>query len=334
MTRPGRGRRTRERADGLATESAPLALRRTRPTTAAPAPLLGAHVSTAGGVERAPARAAAIGATAMQIFTKTPSQWGEPVIGRRRAAAFRAALAGSGVRFVAAHDSYLINLASPDRALRARSLASFIAELRRCRALDLDALCSHPGNFIDDRDRGLARNAAAIARALRAVPGRTRLLLETTAGQGTALGATFEELADLIARIPAPLRRRVGVCLDTAHVFAAGYNIAGDYDGVWRAFERTIGLRRLGMMHLNDSQAPLGSRRDRHEVIGKGDIGAGPFARIMRDPRLARVPKVLETPKGDDGVSADRRAIRLLRAAAERRPARAVRGRPGAWRTA
>ncbi|MEA3247170.1 MAG: deoxyribonuclease IV [Gemmatimonadota bacterium] len=276
--------------------------------------LLGAHVSTAGGVEMAPARADAIGATAMQIFTKTPSQWREPVVGTASAAAFRAARAASGVRFVAAHDSYLINLASPDRALRERSLASCIAELRRCRALGLDALCSHPGNFIDDRARGLERNAAAIVRALDAVPRGPRLLLELTAGQGTVLGSTFEEMAELIARIPGRLRRRVGVCLDTAHVFAAGYDLARDYDGVWAGFDGTIGLSRLGMLHLNDSKAPLGSRRDRHEVIGKGAIGTAAFARVMRDPRLAGIPKVLETPKGADGVTNDRRAIRTLRA--------------------
>ncbi|MCC7194567.1 MAG: deoxyribonuclease IV [Gemmatimonadaceae bacterium] len=275
-------------------------------------PLVGAHVSIAGGVDLAPARAVAIGANVLQIFTKTPNQWREPVISAGQAAAFRAALRASGMQFAAAHDSYLINLASPDRALRTRSVASFIAELRRCDALGLDALCSHPGNFMDDRERGLARNADAIAEALDAVPTRTRLLLELTAGQGTVLGSTFDEMAGLIARVPAPLRRRVGVCFDTAHVFAAGYDLVGDYDGVWRQFARTIGYRRLGMIHINDSQAPLGSRRDRHEVIGKGAMGTEPFRRIMNDPQLARIPKILETPKGENDLN-DRRTLRLLR---------------------
>ena len=276
-------------------------------------PPLGAHVSTAGGVAEAPARADLIGATAMQIFTKTPNQWREPVITADEAAAFKAALAKSGVRFTNSHDSYLINLASPDRAIRSRSIDSFTRELERCHALGLDALCSHPGNFIDDRASGIARNADAITECLEARPGPTRLLMELTAGQGTVIGSTFEEMAELIARIPAAQRRRVGVCLDTAHVYAAGYDLVGDYDGVWDQFDAILGLPRLGLIHLNDSKAPFGSRKDRHELIGVGTIGAEPFRRIMRDPRLAGVPKVLETPKGDDMVTADRQMLRMLR---------------------
>lgn len=275
--------------------------------------LVGAHVSTAGGVERAPARADAIGATAMQIFTKTPNQWREPTIGAVQADAFRAALAASKVRFANAHDSYLINLASPDRRLRQRSLASFRAELARCHTLGLDALCSHPGNYMDDRESGLARNADAITEALERTPGPTRLLMELTAGQGTVLGSAFGEMARLLAAVAPDVRRRIGVCFDTAHVFAAGYDLVNDYDGVWKQFDDTLGLDLLGLLHLNDSQAPLGSRRDRHQVVGKGEIGTEPFRRIMTDPRLTAVPKVLETPKGDDGVTNDRRTIRMLR---------------------
>ncbi len=286
---------------------------------------LGAHVSTAGGVANAPARADAIGATAMQIFTKTPSQWREVVIGPAEGVAFRSALAASGVEFVNAHDSYLINLASPDRALRARSIASFRAELARCRVLKLDALVSHPGNFMDDRASGIARNADAITEALEAEPGPTKLLMELTAGQGTVIGSTFEEMAALLARIPGRLRRRVGVCFDTAHVFAAGYDLAGDYEGVWKRFSDVIGFHRLGAMHLNDSKVPLGARKDRHELIGVGHIGRRAFAQIMVDPRLADVPKLLETPKGGDLVTNDRRMIRLLRGSA--RPDAAVRKR-------
>ncbi|HVZ47255.1 MAG TPA: deoxyribonuclease IV, partial [Gemmatimonadaceae bacterium] len=192
-------------------------------------------------------------------------------------------------------------------------LASFGAELARCSALGLDALCSHPGNFIDDRASGVARNADAIAEALEHAPGRTRLLMELTAGQGTVIGASFEEMAGLLRRLPARVRPRVGVCLDTAHVFAAGYDLVHDYAGVWARFGDVIGFAQLGLLHLNDSQAPLGSRRDRHEVIGKGAIGAAAFRRIMTDARLAHVPKVLETPKGADGVTNDRRSIRMLR---------------------
>ena len=274
---------------------------------------LGAHISTAGGVAEAPARADLIGGTAMQIFTKTPNQWRESVITASGASAFKAALKASGVQFTNAHDSYLINLASPDSALRARSLASFRAELARCNVLGLDALVSHPGNFMDDRANGLARNAEAIVEALERERGPTRLLIELTAGQGTVLGSTFEEMAGLIERILGRLRRRVGVCLDTAHVFAAGYDLRKAYDDVWKRFDDTIGLARLGMLHLNDSKVPLGSRKDRHELIGAGTIGKHAFARIMNDPRLAGIPKVLETPKGDDMVTNDRRMLRMLR---------------------
>jgi deoxyribonuclease-4 len=166
---------------------------------------------------------------------------------------------------------------------------------------------------MDDRASGLARNADAIVEALSRVPGKVRLLLETTAGSGTALGATFEELAAIIARVPARMRRRVGVCIDTAHIFAAGYDICRDYDAVIARFDETLGLEQLGAMHLNDSKAPLGSRRDRHELIGEGAIGALAFRRIMTDERLARVPKVIETPKLDDAIKTDKRMLNRLR---------------------
>ncbi len=275
--------------------------------------LLGAHVSTAGGVSTAFARAAAAGMNAMQLFTKPASQWRETSIDAQELERFRALRASSGIRYVNSHDSYLINLASPDFTLWTRSLISFTAELKRCEALELDALVSHPGNFMDDRTAGLARNVAGISLALGAVPGRTRLLMEMTAGSGTALGSSFEEMAVLIGAVPAEFRDRVGVCVDTAHVFAAGYDLREDYHGVWRAFDDIIGLERLGLIHLNDSREALGSRRDRHELIGEGALGPQVFRRIMNDPRLMRVPKVLETPKLDDPERTDRRMLNRLR---------------------
>lgn len=283
------------------------------PLDALPDDLLGAHVSSAGGSFEVPARAAAIGATAMQLFTKQANRWAEREIDVEEAARYVAALAQTGVRVSGSHDSYLINLASPDPALRAMSLASFRAELRRCHALGLDVLVSHPGNYMDERESGLARNADAISEALTAERGPTRLLLELTAGQGTVLGSTFEEMAALIARIDRSVRDRIGVCLDTAHIFAAGYAIGDDYDGVWARFEDTIGRSRLGMLHLNDSKAPFGSKKDRHELIGEGAIGPAAFRRIMTDPRLAHIPKVIETPKGDDPIATDRRMLERLR---------------------
>ena len=274
---------------------------------------LGAHVSSAGGVDKAPARADEIDASAMQLFTKTPNQWKEPAIDAATAAAFATQLEASGVRFTTAHDSYLINLASPDETLRARSLDSFRRELQRCHALGLHALVSHPGNYMDDRASGLARNADAITEALEAETGPTRLCMELTAGQGTVLGSTFEEMAALLARIPAALQPRLGVCLDTAHIFAAGYDLVGDYDGVWQRFADCIGYDRLGVIHLNDSAIPLGGKKDRHALIGEGHIGDEPFRRIMTDPKLRGVPKILETPKGDDMVTNDRRSLEKLR---------------------
>jgi deoxyribonuclease-4 len=274
--------------------------------------LLGAHVSIAGGTANAPPRAKAIGATAMQIFSKMANRWAERVCVDEECRDFRKAMKDSGVQFVNAHDSYLINLASPDAVLRAKSLDSFVSELERCKALKLDALVSHPGNYMDDRESGIARNADAITEALERVPGRFRVLLESTAGSGTALGAKFEELAAMIDRVGTKVRKRVGVCVDTCHIFAAGYDLAGDYDGVWNRFGDTVGFERLGLLHLNDSKAPLGSKRDRHELIAEGQIGEQAFRRIMTDERLAAIPKVIETPKLDDAEKTDRRMLARL----------------------
>lgn len=275
--------------------------------------LLGAHVSSAGGTPQAPPRAGAIGATAMQMFTKMANRWAERICETLECDAFREALGTTAVSATVAHDSYLINLASPDDTLRAKSLQSFAAELGRCEALGLDLLVSHPGNYMDDRGAGIARNADAIVEALEQVPGRTVLCLETTAGSGTALGATFEELAAIIERIPAALQSRVGVCLDTCHVYSAGYDLVQDYDGVIARFADTLGLERLRVLHLNDSKTPFASRRDRHELIAEGSLGEAPFRRIMTDERLAGVPKVIETPKLDDAETTDRRMLERLR---------------------
>jgi deoxyribonuclease IV len=275
--------------------------------------LLGAHVSTAGGVPNAPVRAGAIGATAMQMFSKMANRWAERDCLDDECIQYRAALAQTEVAATAIHDSYLINLASPDPVLQLRSIISFISELKRCEALGVEFLVSHPGNYMDDRAAGIDRNVEGIVAGLECVPGRTILLMETTAGSGTALGATFDEMAMLLDRIPRHLQHRVAVCADTAHIFASGYDLANDFDGVWARFEDRIGLERLRMLHLNDSKVPLGSRRDRHELIGEGAIGADAFRRIMTDERFARVPKVIETPKLDDPEATDRRMLTLLR---------------------
>jgi deoxyribonuclease-4 len=275
---------------------------------------LGAHVSVQGGVDKAPVRGKTIGATAIQVFTKTPSQWREPGIPEESFTAFRRECERLGLSSIVAHDSYLINLASPDPVLSARSEASFVAELRRCESFRIPYLVSHPGNYIDSRSAGLSRNAAAYTRCLLAVPGSVVVLLETTAGCGTALGSTFEELATLRALIGDEVRHRVAFCADTCHLYSSGYDLVGDYDEVWRRWDEILGLDQLHCLHLNDSKTPFASCRDRHELIAEGSLGPRPFRRIMTDPRLSRVIKILETPKGKDGVTADRKMLRRLRA--------------------
>jgi deoxyribonuclease IV len=275
--------------------------------------LLGAHVSTAGGLRSAPPRAGAIAATAMQIFTKQPNRWAEPKLADDECGAFTTALAATSATATVAHDSYLINLASPDPTLRRRSMASFEAELARCEALGLTYLVSHPGNYMDDRESGIARNADAIAECLERVPGHTILCLEATAGAGTVLGSSFEELAAIIARIPERQRSRIGVCVDTCHIYSAGYDLVNDYEGVWRRFDDALGLQLLRVLHLNDSKTPFASRRDRHELIAEGSLGDTPFRRIMTDERFHTVPKIIETPKGDDATVTDSRMLALLR---------------------
>ncbi len=271
--------------------------------------LLGAHVSSAGGTHAAPPRARAIGATAMQLFTKMANRWAERGCADDECSSFRAALGDTHVRATMAHDSYLINLASPDDVLRRRSIESFVAELARCEQLGLTYLVSHPGNYIDDRASGIRRNADAITEALSRVSGRTILCMETTAGSGTAIGASFEDLAALIDAIPEPHRSRVGICVDSCHVHAAGYDLTNAYDEVWRRFDDVIGRERLRAMHLNDSKTPFGSRRDRHELIGEGSLGERAFQQIMNDERLIAVPKVIETPKGTDPTATDARML-------------------------
>ena len=287
--------------------------RATRPV-AAPS-LLGAHVSSAGGVPEAPPRAGEIGARALQLFTKMASRWAERECADEECSSFRERLTLVGVDANAtmAHDSYLINLASPDPVLRARSIVSFTTELRRCHALGLRYLVSHPGNFMDERDAGIARNADAISESLAAVPGDTILCLETTVGSGTSLGSTFEELATMIELVDAGQRHRVGVCVDTCHVYSAGYDLINDYEGVLARFGDVLGMDRLKVMHLNDSKTPFDSHRDRHELIAEGSLGDIPFRHVMNDPRLVTIPKVIETPKLDDAVTTDRRMLDRLR---------------------
>ncbi len=280
---------------------------------------LGAHVSVAGGVQNAPGRAAEIGAANLQLFTKQPNRWAEPKIDDETAAAFSEARAEHCIAVAGAHDSYLINLSSPDRRLWRMSQRCFQGELQRCAALGLDFLVTHPGNATDgDIEEGLTRNARGVTESLEAVEGPTRVLLELTAGAGTTVGASFENLRSIIDQIPVSQRDRVGICFDTCHGYSAGYDLVDDYDGVWEAFDAVLGLDLLGLIHMNDSKHPFASRKDRHEEIGQGTLGEAPFRRLILDPRLRHVPKILETPKGDDGADADIRNLTLLRSFRER----------------
>lgn len=275
---------------------------------------LGAHVSVAGGVQNAPGRAVAIDSANLQLFTKQPNRWAEPVIDEVKRDAFRDAMQSDEIRVAGSHDSYLINLSSPKPELWERSFESFRLELERCTVLGLDFLVTHPGNATDgDADSGIARNAEGVARALEAVEGPTKVLLEITAGSGTSVGGSFESLARILDGIPEPQRSRVGICFDTCHAYSAGYDLVGDYDGVWAAFEDQLGLDRLGLFHLNDSKHPFGSHKDRREHIGEGSLGDEPFRRIMTDERFVGIPKVLETPKGEDMVTLDRKNLTRLR---------------------
>lgn len=275
---------------------------------------LGAHVSVKGGVWNAPERARAIGSVNFQMFTKQPNRWQEPEVSEEEVERFGEARREWGIRTVASHDSYLINLASPDPKLWKRSVGAFRRELVRCVRLGVDVLVTHPGNATDgDLPSGVARNAEGVARALEEVEGHTRVLLEITAGSGTSVGGSFEALTEIIERIPPDQRHRLGVCFDTCHAYSAGYDLVGAYDGVWTRFGDIVGMEYLGLFHLNDSKHPLGSHKDRHEHIGEGTLGDEPFRGIMNDASFDGITKLLETPKDDDPVVTDLRNLNRLR---------------------
>ncbi len=265
-------------------------------------PLFGAHMSIAGGCHNAVAAARAHDCQALQLFTKNSNQWSARDLTDDDVSAFRKALRGSGVRRTAAHDSYLINLASPDEVLYRRSIDAFTDEVRRAERLGLHYLVTHPGAHLDSgEETGLAKVAAALDEVHGRCKGfKVKVLLETTAGQGSSLGHRFEHLARILALVADP--GRLGVCLDTCHVFAAGYALTpeAEYRATLREFDRLIGLRRLLVFHMNDSLKPFGSRVDRHAAIGQGHLGLEPFRLLVNDPRFRSRPMILETPKEDD----------------------------------
>jgi deoxyribonuclease IV len=262
--------------------------------------MLGAHVPTAGGLHLAPERGREIAAEAIQVFTRNQVQWAARKVSRAEGAAFRAAVAASGIRAVLSHGSYLVNLASPDRVVRRRSRDAFLAEMKRCHALGIPCLVFHPGAHMGaGEETGLRHVADCLNHVLE--HGRDLAitpLLEVTAGQGSYLGHRFEHLAAILGRLDRPAR--VGICLDTCHLLAAGYDIASPrgYARTMGELDRTVGLARVKAFHLNDAKNGPGSRLDRHAGIGRGFLGTATFRRLLRDPRFRGVPMVLETPGG------------------------------------
>lgn len=273
---------------------------------------LGAHMSIAGGVEKAFARGEEAGCTAMQIFTKNASQWRAKPLSPKEIEAFAAAWKQSPIGPVVAHDSYLINLAAPAEDAWEKAIAAFLDEMARCAALGIPEMVMHPGAHTGSgEEAGLRRIGEAFRRIFSEGPVSVRVLLENTAGQGTYLGGRFEHLAQIMDAVP---QGRFGLCFDTCHAFAAGYDLSGaeGYGQVMAEVERLLGLDSIRLFHLNDAKKGLGSRVDRHEHIGQGQIGEEGFRLLMQDGRFAAVPKILETPKGDDG-SGDRQNLALLR---------------------
>jgi deoxyribonuclease-4 len=274
--------------------------------------LLGAHVSTSGGVHLAPLNGEALGCTAIQIFTKNQRQWSAKPLSEEETASYFANLKKTSIRSVVAHNTYLINMASPDPSMREKSTGAFIDEIRRAGLLKLDGLVLHPGSHLGAGDeKGVALMVESLNRAAVETSGNTvRILIENTAGQGTNLGYRFEHLRDILAGMREPAR--FGVCLDTCHMFTSGYSIAAkeSYGESMRKLEEIIGIDKVRCVHVNDSKQPEGSRRDRHENIGKGLIPKKGFALLMNDKRFENVPKILETPGGDEWYKKDLKVLK------------------------
>jgi deoxyribonuclease-4 len=278
--------------------------------------ILGAHMSISGGYYKAIEAAAKLEMSTCQLFTKNNNQWAGKPISAQDIEDFKTCLKQTGLTHPVAHDSYLINLASPDDVLWAKSRDAFAHELERAEALELIGVVMHPGAAVGSTpEQGLARIVTALDEVHVSTAGvKTLTLLETTAGQGTTLGAKFEELAWIIDHVQAP--DRVGVCVDTCHIFAAGYPLieAADYKATFAEFDRLIGVSRIKAFHLNDSLKPFGSRVDRHAHIGRGELGLEPFRHLLNDKRFAKVPMYLETNKGEEeGEDLDAINLRTLK---------------------
>ena len=281
-------------------------------------PPLGAHTSIAGGVSKAFDRAAGAGFDAMQIFVKSNRQWFAPPLPLAEIEAWETHPDRDKLRAVFAHNGYLINLAAASGDVRDNSMRSMREEIIRVGALKLPFIVMHPGAHLGD---GVAEGVKRLASALDQLAEecercKVKLALETTAGQGTTFGHEFAHLRDIFAAVRKP--EWLGVCADTAHLLAAGYDFReqAGHDAVWNDFDKTIGINHLLSIHLNDSKVPLASKKDRHEILGEGHIGMMPFARLLQDKRFALIPMVLETPKSED-MHEDIASLEALRLAAK-----------------
>jgi deoxyribonuclease-4 len=281
--------------------------------------LLGAHVSISGGVFNAPYNGREATCDVVQIFTKSSNQWKAKKLTDEDAKKFDDAQKETGVRVVCAHDSYLVNLASPDKNLFQKSYDAFLEEMHRCDFLGIPNLVMHPGSHVGSgEETGLQKIVDAFNRMFDSDPdGKVTICIETTAGQGTNLGYSFEQLADIIAGVEN--KTRMGICLDTCHIFTAGYAISTEkeYQATMKLFDDTLGLDRLKIIHFNDSKKEFASRVDRHAHIGKGFIGKKPFGFFVNDRRLAKVPKILETPK--ESAKEDIENLKILRSLIRKR---------------
>jgi deoxyribonuclease-4 len=275
---------------------------------------LGAHMSISGGLHLAIDRGLTAGCGVLQIFTQNSNQWRGKMPTEAEATLFREKMAASGLHEIVSHDIYLVNLAAAPGEVRDKSLAAFGEEMARCARLGIGKIVMHPGSHLGDGEEvGIRRICAAFDQLFAAVPNYTgTVLLETTAGQGTNLGYTFAHLKAIMDGSAHP--DRFAVCFDTCHTFAAGYNTATreGYEATMEEFDRLLGIERLKCFHFNDSKKGLGSRVDRHDHIGQGTLGLEPFRFILNDPRFAQVPKILETPKGDNDEM-DEVNLKLLR---------------------
>jgi deoxyribonuclease IV len=287
-------------------------LKRTTPSR----PLLGAHMSIAGGVSQSPGRGNQIGCECIQIFTRSSRQWAAKPYPAEEIEAFRRARSENGIGMVVAHDSYLINLGAPDGKLRQKSIDAFTDELNRCEALEVPFLISHPGAHMGaGEDSGIRTIAQSIDEAHKACRGyKVKIALEITAGQGSVLGWQFQQMARIFDAVKENDRLRL--CFDTEHAFAAGYDLRSeeDYGQTFAELDHHIGLERLVAFHINDSMKPLNSRVDRHEHIGKGHIGLETFQRLVNDPRFVGIPMCLATEPGPEmkDIAADLRQLKKL----------------------